>query len=258
VIDCLEGRGPGRALLLIFENTLWHDVARQDGCQKPGSHNGAPRTEGPAPEFGCGLTRLASPPDDVAHLIGVEGPHRVCADVAERPYLKQAHRPRFIVGELAHGDDVVLANRPEQLTYPAARALDELREILRTARAVLVVLDALLCPVDQRHLSRDANPPWCLRTSRPSCAPVTTDVKAGAMCRSVQAARHVTRIEGGGFKSVSWDFAACRLVNTAVAGSPRCRPSTAAAASRCIRPRQLHDQSERSIRLSSRCQVGLA
>src|SRR5215472_8021254 len=133
---------------------MWHTrigVRNQAGKTEP-------RAESPAPEFGCGLARLASPPDDVAHLIGVEGPHRVCADVAERPYLEQAHRPRFIVGELVHGDDVVLANRPEQLMYSAARALDELLEILRAARAVLVVLDALLCPVDQRYVSRHAPP----------------------------------------------------------------------------------------------------
>jgi len=138
------------------------DVARQDRCQKPGKRNGAPRAESLAPEFGCGLARLASPPDDAAYLIGVEGPHRVCADVADRPYLEQAHRPRFIVGELAHGDDVVLANRPEQLTYPSARALDELREILRALRGVLVVLYALLGPVDQRHISWHARTPFVL------------------------------------------------------------------------------------------------
>src|SRR5215475_13832511 len=86
--------------------------------------------------------------------------------------------------------------------YSAVCALDELREILGVPRAVLVVLDALLGPVDQRHVSRHACPPLCLRTSRPSCAPVNTDVKAGAVCCSVQAARYVMRIEGGGPKSV--------------------------------------------------------
>src|SRR6476620_10416998 len=53
-------------------------------------------------------------------------------------------------------------------------------------------------------------PPSCLRTSRPSCAPVNTEVKAGPMCRSVQAARYVTRTEGGGLKSVTWNFVAER------------------------------------------------
>src|SRR5262249_7275714 len=53
-------------------------------------------------------------------------------------------------------------------------------------------------------------PLWCLRTSRPSCAPVNNDVKAGAVCCSVQAAKYVTRIEGGGPKSVTGAFAGGR------------------------------------------------
>ena len=42
-----------------------------------------------------GLARL---PDDGGHLVGVEGPHRVRADVAGRPDLKQNRRRCFIVG----------------------------------------------------------------------------------------------------------------------------------------------------------------
>ena len=39
------------------------------------------------------------------------------------------------------------------------------------------------------------------------------------MCRSVQAAGYVTRIEGGGFKSVTWDFAVERATGIGPAQS---------------------------------------
>ena len=64
--------------------------------------------------------RLACLPDDGGHLVGTEGPHRVRADAAERPDLKQGRRRRFIVGEVDDADEVVLADRPEQFAYPAA------------------------------------------------------------------------------------------------------------------------------------------
>jgi len=57
--------------------------------------------------------RLACLPDDGGHLVGAEGPHRVRADAAERRYLKQGRRRRFIVGEVDDADEVVLADRPE-------------------------------------------------------------------------------------------------------------------------------------------------
>ena len=64
--------------------------------------------------------RLACLPDDGGDLVGAEGPHRVRADAAERPHSEQGRRRRFIVGEVDDGDEVVLADRPEQFTYPAA------------------------------------------------------------------------------------------------------------------------------------------
>src|SRR5215510_474263 len=133
--------------------------------------------------------------------------HRVCADVAEGPYLKQAHRPRFIVGELAHGNDVVLANRPEQLTYSAARALDELREILRAARAVLVVLDALLGPVDQRHVSRHACPPLVLADFKTIVCPGKH--RRQGRCGVLLSASSQIRNADRGWRSqvCTWDFA---------------------------------------------------
>ena len=76
------------------------------------------------------MTVLAGPADDAAHLVGTEGPHRVRADAAEGPYLEQGRRRGFVVGELGHGDDVVLADRIERFTDPAALALGELGEIL--------------------------------------------------------------------------------------------------------------------------------
>src|SRR5262245_21913536 len=103
--------------------------------------------------------RLARLPDDGGHLVGIEGPHRVRADVAERPSLKHSRHPRLIVGELGNDDDVVLADRPERFPYPAAFVFDELDEILRATRRVLVVLDALVGPVDQRHIGWHARHP---------------------------------------------------------------------------------------------------
>jgi hypothetical protein len=43
--------------------------------------------------------RLARLPDDGRYLVGTEGPHRVRADAAERPDLKEGRRRRFVVGE---------------------------------------------------------------------------------------------------------------------------------------------------------------
>jgi hypothetical protein len=65
--------------------------------------------------------RLACLPDDGGDLVGAERPHRVRADAAERPDLKQGRRRRLIIGEVDDGDEVVLADRPEQFADPAAR-----------------------------------------------------------------------------------------------------------------------------------------
>jgi hypothetical protein len=63
--------------------------------------------------------------------LGSESPHRVGADVTEGPYPQQGCRRGLVVGELGNDDDVVLADRIERFTYPAALALGELGEILQ-------------------------------------------------------------------------------------------------------------------------------
>src|SRR6266702_319513 len=112
----------------------------------------------------------AGPAYDPGHLFRVKGPHRGGTDVSCRAHLQQGRHPRFVVWELDDADDVVLTDSPQQLADPAADALDEPGEILGALSGIAEVLDALVGPVDQRHICRHTGPPRLLNCSDRNCS----------------------------------------------------------------------------------------
>jgi hypothetical protein len=76
-----------------------------------------------------------------------ECPQGLDADVAERGERQHRGCRSFIVGELGHREDVVLAERVQMFSDLAAPALDQCAEGLGSLERIAAVLDALVGPV---------------------------------------------------------------------------------------------------------------
>src|SRR5215211_5125596 len=95
---------------------------------------------------------LACSGDDVAHLVGVKGPHGLGAHVPGRGHPQYQRRGRFIVGRLQHGDEVVFSHGPDQLPDPATGLLDQLTKAVAPLHAAAEVLGSLVGPIAESDI----------------------------------------------------------------------------------------------------------
>jgi hypothetical protein len=129
----------------------------------PGSKNRRPATrhdvgktvkrDQPKKESRRQTGSLAELGNDPGRFLVSEGPHGLDPDIAERGERQHRGCRGLIVGELGHHDDVVLAERVQVFPELAAAALDQGAEGLSALESIADVLDALVGPVRQDHVT---------------------------------------------------------------------------------------------------------